>query len=328
MTTPELELRPLEDVVPSSFNEDEHEERRHVLGGTDMAAILGVNPWRTPLQVFREKTGRGEPVVMNELMANGLVSEEKLAKVYEMRTGNRTQVWRPMVKAKDLPIGVHLDRVIVDAGGNLEIKTASSDQGWGEEGSDQIPLHYRIQIETQMLCSGKSFTDLIVEFGRAFHGPKIRIYRIKSDPKVRRVIKKEAEKFWSEHVLADEPPAPVEGEAKDRWNKVLEGKTPIEASERDLEILNALTRLAKAKAMLVEQEKKLTHALQLRIEDAPGLVYRGEKLVTWTDVAGRKSLDRKRLEADHPELAKEYIKVGKPGRRFTNLFTNKALKED
>ena len=40
--------------------------RRGGIGGSDVAACLGLNPWRTPVQVWEDKTGRAEHSVQTE----------------------------------------------------------------------------------------------------------------------------------------------------------------------------------------------------------------------------------------------------------------------
>jgi len=69
------------------------DERRHGIGGSDAGAILGVNPYRTPLQVWLEKTGKAEPDDLsdNEAVTWGNVLEDTIAREYSRRTGHRVQ---------------------------------------------------------------------------------------------------------------------------------------------------------------------------------------------------------------------------------------------
>ena len=44
------------------------DRRRAGIGGSDVAALLGLSRWKTPLDVFLDKTGRSEPIPDNEPM--------------------------------------------------------------------------------------------------------------------------------------------------------------------------------------------------------------------------------------------------------------------
>ena len=59
-----------------------HAERLTGLGGSDIGAILGLNPWRTPYQVFLEKTGQAEPFTGNLQTRFGSYAEEFVAREY------------------------------------------------------------------------------------------------------------------------------------------------------------------------------------------------------------------------------------------------------
>ncbi len=63
--------------------------RRRGITGTDVAAILGLNPWRNALDVYLEKMGQGEAVQANEAMWWGTYLEEGIARRYAELTNLR-----------------------------------------------------------------------------------------------------------------------------------------------------------------------------------------------------------------------------------------------
>jgi putative phage-type endonuclease len=64
--------------------------RRTGIGGSDIAAILGLSPWRTPLDVYRDKVdGAEQPET--EAMRWGRLLEDVIAREYAVRAGVRIQ---------------------------------------------------------------------------------------------------------------------------------------------------------------------------------------------------------------------------------------------
>lgn len=67
------------------------EERRKGIGGSDVAAVLGLNPYRTPIDLWKDKTGRAEETPQSESAYWGSTLEEIVAKEFSARTGMKIQ---------------------------------------------------------------------------------------------------------------------------------------------------------------------------------------------------------------------------------------------
>lgn len=193
---------------------EDQERRQKGIGGTDISAIVGMNPWRTPLDVFLEKTGQALPREDTEEFWWGREMEPLLAKRYEMETGRIPHFplntpWRHGVLSwyigspdaiiysgwnEDIPIKV----------GGVEFKTSSQPQEWGDPGTDEIPEHYHLQCDWYMGLTGTQWWDLAVllmGFKREF-----RIYRIHRDQELIDFLIGEGELFWLNHVVPNIPP--------------------------------------------------------------------------------------------------------------------------
>lgn len=57
------------------------------IGGSDVAAIMGVSEWDTPYSVWLVKTKRKQPKDKNWAMERGTEGEAKIRALYELRTG-------------------------------------------------------------------------------------------------------------------------------------------------------------------------------------------------------------------------------------------------
>lgn len=144
------------------------ERRRSYLGGTDVAAILEVHPFRTPRMVYLEKKGLVEPPVLNESMVHGQNLELYVMRLYRLETGRRLHRSR-FFRHREFPfLGVNPDYEVRGERGLLECKTAS--QWAGEEfgdAPDAIPNRYRVQCLWQLALTGREWCDLGVLIGGA-----------------------------------------------------------------------------------------------------------------------------------------------------------------
>ncbi len=73
-----------------------HADRLTGIGGSDLAAILGLSKWRSPYQVWLEKTGRSQPDLSTLPMRWGTYAEEFVAREYAERTGRGVQRYNAM----------------------------------------------------------------------------------------------------------------------------------------------------------------------------------------------------------------------------------------
>ena len=266
-----------------------HAERLTGLGGSDIGAILGLNPWRTPYQVFLEKTGQAEPFTGNLQTRFGSYAEEFVAREYCEQTGRQVQRFNPMLRHPTAPLIGHVDRLVVPEGAKrashrqeirtdlgLEAKTASAfatgrGTEWGESGTDQIPESYLVQIAAYQALTGCPKWDLAVLFGNT----EFRIYHLQRDLELEAMILDEASRFWTDHVLARNPPTPSsEAEARQRWPRHSEGRV-LEADDEMVMLLNKLAYCKRRGKEVADEEQALKDRLLPLLADADS-VRRGE----------------------------------------------------
>lgn len=65
--------------------------RKTGIGGSDVASCLGLSPWRTPVQVWEDKTGRSTPDLTSDAAHFGTILEDIVAKEFSLRTGMKVQ---------------------------------------------------------------------------------------------------------------------------------------------------------------------------------------------------------------------------------------------
>lgn len=184
-------------------------ERRHYLGGTDMAAILGLHPYKTALEVWLEKTGRvpaDDDMLSKPAAYAGILLEPMLAQLYE-RINLVETMPGSLVRHPDYPfLGGNPDRMRPDGIG-VELKTYGSRMAhkWGEQGTDQIPTEYVVQCVQYLGLTGAPEWH-VLGFNR--DDCEWREYVVRHDPDLWGMVVERGAKFWRDHIEADkEPPA-------------------------------------------------------------------------------------------------------------------------
>ena len=179
------------------------EQRRAGLGGSDAAAILGLSPWKTALEVWLEKTGQAPETEPTPAMYWGSVLEDVVAAEYAKRSGHKIQRRNLLQTHPRYPyLCGFLDRVAVANGngpGVIECKTARAlSEEWGEEGTDALPGQYYAQVLHYLAVTGYRWAEVPVLFlaNRAF-----RIYRIaREEALIDELVETEAT-WWQRHII-------------------------------------------------------------------------------------------------------------------------------
>lgn len=200
------------------------------IGGTDCAAILGLSPWKRPIDIYAGKVDPQnqpeldkeclfwgsslEPVVRNRYAVRfevPVVAPDHLAPIFP-----RSRPWRDstlIVGEEPWMLGAP-DGWIPSVKSGLEIKCASrKSEEWGPEGSDEVPAHYYIQAAWYTaVCDAAGWN-----FGVLFSGNTLAQYRIERDLVFEKSMIEVARAFWFDHVLKQVEPAIDESESYGRY---------------------------------------------------------------------------------------------------------------
>ncbi len=124
----------------------------YTVGGSDVAAIFGVSPWTTPLELWLIKKGRIKPLEKsnaNQLQMGHLL-EPIAAYWYEQKSGNAVTEDTNLYQHADHPYALaNFDRRFIRASdgepGILECKSCTYHKA-GDWAEDAIPLYYEMQL--------------------------------------------------------------------------------------------------------------------------------------------------------------------------------------
>ena len=184
-------------------------ERKGFIGGSDIGVILGLSQYKTPLQLWAEKTGMIEPDDISDKLqvALGVELEDFVARRFTKETGKEviktsSNIGDDHFTHKDYDWAkCQVDRFIVGTDELLECKTTSAfTEDWkGEE----IPAYYRTQVQWQLMITGRSVGWIAVLIGNH----KFLYKEIKADKEVQDILLSEAKKFWDLVQNETKPPA-------------------------------------------------------------------------------------------------------------------------
>jgi putative phage-type endonuclease len=297
--------------------------RRAGIGGSDIAAILGLSKYKTAYDVWLDK--RGEAPAEDESdkpwLYWGSVLEDVVAKEYGQRTGSKVQRVNAQLIHPERDFAVaNIDRAVVnpDIAGRvwwkdgrlttdriLECKTANGFAAnlWGEPGSDQVPESYLCQCQWYLGITGARYADVAVLIG----GSDYRTYTIEAMPDLFSDMMSEAEAFWKlvQDGVAPDPQTLADAQA--RWPQHVAGKTAVASipTVRAIEELDAIKQQAKA---LAEREEALKLQIMAEAQDAEILTDMGTPIATLKTQSATR-IDAKALRADHPGIADLYSKT-------------------
>mgnify|MGYP000852737425 CR=1 FL=1 len=295
------------------------EGRRTYIGGTDVAAILGISPWSSPLQVWREKTNPVPETDGSSLaMRRGLALEDFIADEFtRAKPGLVTYRPKPVVRTDwGFPAGASVDRMVATTEhprtpvAILEAKTAFKYgwRDWNEETGDLPPAYY---VQQQWYLA---VTELPLSYGAADIGDPgaLRIIPTRPDRRIQRRCIEAAREFWERHVLTGQPPQPngSDGDAavlRDLYRDPLpDPAVPLDDPEAARLLRTYLEAKGTADSAKREAESAKQQLCALMGEHEKALV--DGYLLTWK-TQRRTTLDTKALRDAHPAIAGEFSRT-------------------
>lgn len=289
------------------------------IGSSEVATIVGLNPWETPYQLWRRKVGLDPAKDETFAMKAGHYLEDAVALFWHDSTGQdiiKASAGDWLIVNDQRPyMRVSPDRTYWLAGmphnntnkGILECKTTQMSID-----PDDIPKHWFCQVQYQLgvaeleqgslawLCSGREFGYKNLSFVPDFFG----------------WLTEEVERFWIDNIQGKQEPTAAN--VKDiliKYNRHTDGKI-VEVSDELFAAYQSLKGLKDEIAALEERKTELEDKLKLGFGDAEAISYDGQTIATWKAPKPSSKFDAKAFTAAYPDLAKEFTVTTQGARRF------------
>ena len=309
MTKPYTEIRFF--GTPEEINKQWVEARKNGIGGSDVASIMGLNKYSSPLNVWLVKTGREESPDLSDNQAvewgNRLedVVADKFAEEHpelQVRRRNAT-----MVSIKRPWAFANIDRWVTDGKGNvgiLEVKTVGMRRA--ADWDNGVPLYYLTQVMHYMSVTGYQYAWVAVLIG----GQEFREYYIERDEQDIQAINDAVDTFWRDFVETDTAPALIgnDPEANALLSQHSDPSTEFIAMlDEDVSMLDELQEIKDQMDDLKHRKTLIENQIKDLIGDNKGIETE-TKRITWVR-STRSSFDKKAFDAAHPGITNDYMKT-------------------
>lgn len=287
--------------------EDWLKHRQSTIGGSDAAAIVGLNEYCSPYMLWAQKTGRIDPPEDNEAMRQGRDLEEYVASRFCEATGKKVQKSNYIWTNTEYPWAhANLDRLVVGEKAGLECKTTSSLNLKRIKDGD-YPAYYYVQCVHYLAVTGlRKWYLAVLVLNKGFY-----VFEIERDEAEIAALM-QAEKDFHELIKSDTPPA-VDGSwstdnaLKTIYADAISNEDPVDltawqgAVEKYLELNAQIKELEKEKD---KHKQELMEALQTNEFGMCDLAK-----ITWK-AQSRSTFQVDEFQKDYPEIdLSNYYKV-------------------
>lgn len=292
-------------------------ERAKFIGGSDIAAVVGLSPWKSPVALYDAKVGGREQAPANvtvkrrghvwervvaDMVVERFAEEGRVVKV--LSTNERVQDEEIPYFAAEIDMIIELDSVPT----NVEIKTVHPFKAkeWGDELSDECPPHYAAQALWGLGITGRKTCIVAALIG----ADELRIYPIERDEPTIDWLRARARDFWELNVLPRIPPAPQSPEDLARLFPTSKETTIAGDEQIKLTVLRYLALSAEIDARTAERDV-LELELKGFMREADSLTVPGndKPVVTWKSRPWS-HLDVDALKEAHPAVYREFLRKG------------------
>lgn len=284
--------------------------RKKGIGGSDASVVCGVNNYKSPVELFMEKTGVSEfeqqaSEEAGESAYWGKVLESVVRTEFTKRTGIPVTEVPKLLRSKEYPFMLaNLDGVCKHPTYGtciFEAKTASAYKA--AEWEDTIPQEYMLQLHHYLAVTGYAGAYIAVLIG----GNTFKYRFIERDEELISKLIQWENDFW-EHVKSDIPP-PLDG--SEASAKYLKNRFPssvprskVKLPDSAIELIHQYDEACSKDEQFAEQKQRAENLLKEMLGDNEvGIA--GDRVITWKTVS-QERLDSKALKADQPSLYSKY----------------------
>jgi len=282
------------------------ERRRGSIGGSDAAALLGLNNYASPYSLWCEKTGKilPEDISDNESVRLGNDLEQYVAMRWMEKTGKKVRKDNHMIYNNAYPFAhANIDRSVVGENAGLECKTTSSWDVLQQCRDGQYPAMWYAQMTHYMMVTGAERWYLgVLVLGKGFFEFTIE----RDDAEIEALASAERE-FWDNVINNVAPPLDGTEATQDALKTILADSAPgqaIDLSGVSIHLAMYLTLKEKIKEMDAELSEHQAYIMNFMGDAEKGTF---DKTTVSFKTQTRQIFDRKAFEADHGAIPEIYF---------------------
>lgn len=271
-------------------------DRTTFIGASEAAAIIGISPWQTPMDIWRRKVAP-EPEPENEQLQWGTLLEPLILRQYADRKNIFLLHDRQRTFSR-ANVTCHVDAIsYADPRGPVIVEAKSTREPYWPG----VPDYYDVQVQVQMELADMDFCDVAT----LHQGNTLQIYEVKRDRQRGAALVETCQEWWHKHIINGEPETPIND---DDFAHLYPRHTPDKEMEATPSIESMVNRICDLKASEREVKEELKEAMlevKLAMKDAEKLIGQdGRVLVTFKTAQPSRIVDTKALIAS---LDAEYV---------------------
>ncbi|WP_411679603.1 YqaJ viral recombinase family protein [Clostridium thailandense] len=289
--------------------------RNKGIGGSDVAAICGLNKYKSPVQLWMEKTEQIAAEEAGEAAYFGTILEPIIKMEFTKRTSLPIRNVKAILKHPIYSFMLaNLDGVVKDPIHDkciFEAKTASAFKQ--EQWENGIPEEYMLQVQHYMAVTGYQKAYVAVLIG----GNHFKYKVIDKDEEIIQMIIKLEENFWN-HVLNNTPP-PLDGSQAS--SELLSRLYPSSKNTSELLLPDEAFNLICSYELAKEHEKQASEMKDEAANKLKSMLGSNEKgiikdkIVSWKSIFSER-VDTKKLQIEMPDIYNKYLSKSN-SRRFS-----------
>lgn len=298
------------------------EERKQGIGSSEVATLMGLNPFESPYQLWLRKTGKTEGIKEeNKAMRAGHYLEGAVSDYFQDETGNvviknSAGDWLA-VNHKRPYLRVSPDRIYWLAGkphykrfrGICECKTTQRNID-----KDNIPQHWYCQLQYQLGVMELQYGSLAwlsrgIDFGYVEFPFNEDFYK--------NVLVPSIEEFWCKNVKENiEPDLTTATDICAKYVRSSLGKVVIATQDTE-KAVNELKAIKEQQGELKSRQTELEDQIKMAMQDGESLLDQyGTVLCTWKTSKDSTKFDEKAFQKEHPEEYEKFLQTKQGSRRF------------
>ncbi len=280
------------------------EYRKGGIGGSDASVVCGINRYKSPIELWLEKTNRITPQEAGESAYWGTQLESLVRSEFTQRTGIEVQLLKQLLQSEEYPfMQANLDGICADPNYGeciFEAKTASAFKAGEWENS--IPDEYMLQVQHYMAVTGFKAAYVAVLIG----GNTFRWRLVERDEELIAMLIQLEREFWD--CVKNDTLPPLDGSettAKFLAEKFTESrKAQIDLPDGAAELIQQYETASEQLSAITEQQRLAENLLKEMLGENEVRII-GKNVVTWKSIS-QERLDSKTLKSENPELYQKY----------------------
>lgn len=274
------------------------------IGGSDAPVVCGINRYKSPVELWMEKTGQIEPKVAGEAAHWGTMLEPLIRNEYTERTGLQIKQEHAILQHSEYPFMLaNLDGIVSDPiNGDCVFEAKTANAFKSDDWDDHVPQAYQLQVQHYLAVTNLLGAYIAVLIG----GNTFKWHYITRDNALIAMLIELEKRFW--HNVETLSPLPMDG--SDASSELLSRLYPHANSKTQITLDEALPLISQYEVASDEEkaagERKEESINKLKALMGYEICIAGDRTITWKNISSER-LDSKILKVEQPEIYSKYV---------------------